>query len=180
LTRRLGVSVTLLLVALALGASASTRAAPTAADARFRCGVKAIDIYFWPRGHGALDAYPFPAYRPAHVAVYEKGRTTRRAFLLFVTEGSRIVTKGCKTAGDRAQTHWDGGPIKVVKKARRIRCSFPTKVQLRAVPVVGGQRFVVAFGHTTRSVAFADIKRRGSTLDYDRRYCRDVAVPGVR
>jgi hypothetical protein len=168
----------LVVVALAAGSLASAR--PSASDARFRCGVKAIDIYFWPQGHGVLSAYPFPAYRPAHVAVYEKGRTTRRAFLLFVTEGSRIVARGCRAAGDKAATRWDGGPIKLVKKARRIRCSFPTKVQLRAVPVVGGQRFVVAFGHTTRSVAFADIKRRRSTLVYDRRYCRDVAVPGVR
>jgi hypothetical protein len=176
--RRLFATVLLVLLALVAGSLASAR--PTAADARFRCGVKAIDIYFWPRGHRFLPAYQFPAYAPAHVEIYKKGVTTKRGFLLFLSAGSRIVARGCRSAGDKVVTHWDGGPIKVVKKARRIRCSFPTKVQLRAVPVLDGQRLVVAFGHTSRSVLFAEIKRRGSIADYDSRYCRDAAVPGVR
>ena len=91
----------------------------------------------------------------------------------------RIVKPGCRSVRDKLATHWDHGPIKVVKKARRIRCSFPTKVQLRAAPFVGGQRLVVAFGATSRSVLFALIKPRGSIADYDRRYCRDTGIPGV-
>jgi hypothetical protein len=178
LTRRSCLIVATVVLALVAGSLASAR--PTTTDARFRCGVKAIDIYFWPRGHAALSAYPFPAYRPAHVTIFKKGTTSKRGFLLFVSAGSRIVAPGCRSVRDKLATRWDGGPINVVKKARRIRCSFPTKVQLRAVPVVGGQRLVVVFGETSRTVLFAGIKPRGSVADYDSRYCRDAVIAGVR
>ncbi len=171
--------MTVLLVVLALVAGSLASARPTASAARFRCGVKAIDIYFWPRGHGVLRRFAFPAYRQAHVEIYKQGIKTRRGFLLFVSAGSQILAPGCRSVGDTVVTHWDGGPITVVKRARRIRCSFPTKVQLRAASFVGGQRLAVAFGHTSRSVLFAQIMGRGSILDYDSRYCRDAAVPGV-
>jgi hypothetical protein len=114
------------------------------------------------------------------VTIYKKGTTNKRGFLVFLSAGSRIVAPGCRSVRDKVVTHWDGGPIKVVKKARRIRCSFPTKVQLRAAPFVGGQRLVAAFGPTSRSVLFAQIKPQGSIADYDSRYCRDGAIPGVR
>jgi len=98
-----------------------------------------------------MPAYEFPAFKPAHEEVYRKGATGQSAFLALVSAGEEIVAKSCKKVSGKG-TKWGGGPIKVVKTTRRIRCSFPRKVELRMAVFPGRHELVAALGHTSRAV----------------------------
>ena len=126
-----------------------------------------------------MPAYEFPAFKPAHEEVYRKGATGQSAFLALVSAGEEIVAKSCKKVSGKG-TKWGGGPIKVVKTTRRIRCSFPRKVERRMAVFPGRHELVAALGHTSRAVLHTDFKERSSVTYYDARYCTDAAVPGVR
>lgn len=173
-------SVLLLFLAPALVAASLAVAGQSASAARIACGTKAIDVYFWPHGHPAMPAYGFPAFKPAHEEIYKRGVPSRSKFLAFISANEQIVAKGCKKIGGHITPRWGGGPIADVKTTRRIRCSFPSTVELRTTVVPDGQTLVVLLGRTAKSVVHTEFTARSSLAYYDKRYCTDGAVPGIR
>jgi hypothetical protein len=122
-----------------------------------------------------VPAYKFTAYPPPHLEVYRRGSPASKNFFVFVSATNFNYANTCDLAVDPQPTSWGGGPKKTISATRRVRCGFPSQVQLKFV--LG--RLNVARGKTEKEVLTATIKKKGSTLTYDSRYCRAAAVPGV-
>jgi hypothetical protein len=163
--------VTVLLPSLAGGSTS---------DVRVNCKASAIDVYFWPHGHPVVPAYKFASYPPAHLEVYRRGSPASKNFFVFLSGTAFNYANTCDLATSPAATTWGGGPKKTVAATRRVRCGFGAVVQLKLIPLGGTSRLAVVRGSSTKEVLTATIKKKGSTLTYDSRYCRAAAVPGVR
>jgi hypothetical protein len=149
-------------------------------DVRVTCKASAIDVYFWPHGHPAVPAYKFTAYPPPHLEVYRRGSPASKNFFVFLSGTAFNYANTCDLATNPAATKWGGGPRKTVAATRRVRCGFGSVVQLKLIPLGGTSKLAVVRGGGPKEVLTATIKRKGSTLTYDARYCRAAAVPGVR
>ena len=167
--------VFLLALALAAIAAVSAGAAPTQ---RIACGVKALDFYFWPKGHPAIPALGFPEYPTPHLEVYTgaaPGRLGQQ--LAYVSASDFRLVAGCPEKGATA-TRWDGGPTKTLRGAtNKLHCVFPKRVELLVDPAAGGVALAVTLGHSSRAAATAFFDQQSARLDYDARYCK--IVPGL-
>lgn len=168
------------LLAAAVLAAWSTGARGQTEDVRVTCKTRGIDVYFWPHGHPAVKVYKFPKLAPPHLEVYRRGSFASRSFFIFVSAASYNYANTCDLATNPLPTRWGGGPQLTITTTRRVRCSFPSVVQLKIVPhgTSGGLR--VLRGKSANELLRARIRSKGSTLTYDKRYCTATPVPGVR
>ena len=165
------------LLALALAAIAAVSAGGAPAQ-RIACGVKALDFYFWPKGHPAIPELGFPEFPTPHLEVYTSaapGRLGRQ--LAYMSASDFRLVEGCPEKGATA-TRWGGGPTKTLRRAtNKLHCTFPRRVELLVEPAAGGIALAVTLGHTASAAATASLDHRGARLDYDPRYCK--IVPGL-
>lgn len=147
---------------------------------RVTCKTRALDVYFWPHGHGYVKAYRFPANKAPNLTVYRRGSVASRAFFVFVSARGFNYANTCDLATNPLATRWSGGPKKTITATRRVRCTFPAIVQLKAIPGSGGAGFRVLRGATRNELLRGRIAKKGSSLVFDRRYCTASRVPGVK
>jgi hypothetical protein len=166
----------LLLAVVAAIAAWVPVAGGAAGSVRVSCGARAIDIYFWPHGHGYVSAYRFPARRAPNITVFQRGSVATKSFLTFLSASSFNYANTCDLATDPRATRWGGGPQKTVTASRRVRCGFPWLAQIKAV---SGGGFRVLRGSSEKELVRGRIARKGSTLVFDSRYCKASAVPRV-
>jgi len=169
-------------LALVLGLAAALAAwAPIAGGrsggVRVTCKTRAIDVYFWPHGHPYVKAYRFPAHRGPNLTVYRRGSVASRAFLVFVSPRGFNYANTCDLATNPLATRSNGGPRKTVTATRRVRCTFPAVVQIKALPPGG---FRVLRGASRFELMRGRIAAKRSSLAFDSRYCKATPVPGVR
>ena len=158
---------------------------PAAADSRsgsvrVACKTRAVDVYFWPRGH-RVRKYGFPANRAPHLQVYRRASVKSKSFLVFLSSGSYNYANSCDLTPNPAATRWGGGRMKTIAVTRRVRCSLASALQIKLLPQGGrsGSGLRVLRGATAREILRARVKPKGSTLSFDSRYCRAARVPGV-
>ena len=128
-----------LVLALVLGLAAAVAAVTPPADGRsgnvrVSCNTRAIDVYFWPHGHPYIKAWKFPAQKAPSLTVYRRGSVKSGAFFFFVSARQFNYANSCDLATNPLPTSWKGGPKTTVTATRRVRCSFPAIVQLKAIP----------------------------------------------
>jgi hypothetical protein len=144
---------------------------------RVTCKTRAIDVYFWPHGHGYVKAYKFPASKAPNLTVYRRGSVATRAFLVFLSARSFNYANTCELATNPLPTRPNGGPRKTITATQRVRCTFPTVVQIKLLPPGG---FRVLRGASPFELMRGRIAAKRSSLAFDRRYCRAAPVPGVK
>ena len=144
---------------------------------RVTCKTRAIDVYFWPHGHPYVKAYRFPANKAPNLTVYRRGSVASRAFFVFLSARGFNYANTCDLATNPLPTSWNGGPRKSVTATRRVRCAFPAIVQIKAIPPGG---FRVLRGASRYELMRGRIAAKGSSLTFDRRYCKATPVPGVK
>lgn len=174
-----------LAVVLGLGLAAAVAAwVPVAVggsgNVRVTCKVRSVDVYFWPHGHRYVKAYRFPAQKAPSVTVYRRGSVASRSFLFFLSTHGFNYANTCDLATSPLPTRWSGGPKTTVTGTRRVRCVFPAIVQIKGIPAGGSSGFRVLRGGSPDELMRGRIAARGSSLTFDRRYCRATLVPGVR
>ncbi len=153
------------LFVLACPVVAATAARAGSAALRVACPAKAFSVEFRPTGSVS-------EHRP-HARVYSK-----RAFFGLVFPKRLSFGPACKSVGDTKKLAWDGGPARTIAKSVTLTCSVPVKTQLRGAPFVGpdgayaGNRLVATLGHTPKIFLRATLKKSGSSLRFDTRYCR--------
>src|SRR5580765_4275782 len=132
------------LLATACLAAWSTGARGQTEDVRVTCNSRGIDVYFWPHGHPFVKAYKFLKFGPPHLEVYRRGSVQTKSFFLFVSATNYNYANTCELATNPLPTRWGGGPKATISATRRVRCSFPSVVQLKIVPhgTTGGLRVV--------------------------------------
>ncbi|HSS79715.1 MAG TPA: hypothetical protein VLK24_00830 [Gaiellaceae bacterium] len=169
-------------LALVLGLAAVVAAwAPIAggrpSNVRVTCKTRALDVYFWPHGHPYVKAYRFPASKAPNLTVYRRGSVASRAFFVFVSARGFNYANTCELATNPLSTSWGGGPRKSITATRRVRCTFPAVVQIKVIPPGG---FRVLRGASPNELMRGRIAAKGSSLTFDRRYCKATPVPGVK
>ena len=176
---------TALVLALGLLAVAAALAAPVAdgglGNVRVTCDTRSIDVYFWPHGHSYVKAYRFPARKGPSLTVYRRGSAASRSFLFFLAPRAFNYANTCKLATNPLPTSWKGGGKTTITATRRVRCTFPVVVQLKALPQGGsaGAGFRVLRGASANELMRGRIAATGSSLTFDRRYCKATPIPGV-
>jgi len=175
------VGLVLLLGLTAAVATCAPSADGRAGNVRVDCKTRAVDVYFWPHGHGYVAAYKFPARKGPSVTVYRHAKVATSAFVFFLSSTAFNYTNTCDLATNPLGTSWGGGPKVTITATRRVRCVFPARVQLKALPQGGtaGSGFRVLAGGSTRELVRGHIAARGSSLTFDKRYCTAAPVPGV-
>ena len=163
------------ILGIAILAALPSLAGGSTSDVRVTCKTGAIDVYFWPHGHPVVPAYKFTKFPPPHLEVYRAGSPATKNFFVFLSATSFNYANTCDLATDPKPTTWGGGPKKTVSATRRVRCKFPTAVELRFI--LG--RLAVVRGKTEKELLTATLKAKGSSLTYDSRYCSATRVPGV-
>jgi hypothetical protein len=143
----------LLLAALLAGVTASAAlGAPRGANDRIACeDVKAVDLLFWPHGHGVIPVFgPNSAFPTPHMEIYRAGVTANSGFLGFVGTTSWNLSPGCRT------------------------------VELKTSQLsTGGSRLQITVGHTGAAVVDASIRDTGSRIIYRTKFCKRIALlPG--
>ena len=173
-------------LALVLGLAAAVAAWTPIADGgsgnvRVTCKTRAIDVYFWPHGHGYVKAYRFPANKAPSLTVYRRGSVASRSFLVFLSGRGFNYANSCDLATNPLPTRWKGGSRTSVTATRRVRCAFPAIVQIKVLPQGGsaGAGFRILRGASPDELMRGRIAPKGSTLTFDRRYCKATLVPGV-
>jgi hypothetical protein len=172
-----------LLAALAVGLAASAAVgAPRSARDRIACeDVKAIDILFWPHGHGVIPVFgPNSNFPAPHMEIYRAGVTANSGFLGFVGASSWTLSPGCRTVEEEPFVRWGGGRKRIASKTARVRCRFTRTVELKTSQLsTGGSRLQITVRHTGASVVEAAIRDTGSRLIYRTRFCKKIALlPG--
>jgi hypothetical protein len=176
--RRLLLAFLIGTAALATGVSL----AGTGAESnRVACRAKAIDIYFWPKGHPAIPSLGFPAFRSPHVEVYRAGRVAGTAQLAYLSAKGAAFAKSCKNVGDTA-TRWASAKKRLTSAQVRIRCRLAQPMELAASALadnngqINGEKMVVIRGHTPATFALIQVTQTGSQLEYVRSVCTPVAI----
>ena len=165
------------LVALAMyPAAAESRSG----SVRVTCKTRAVDVYFWPRGH-RVKKYGLPANKAPHLQVYRRGRVASKSFLVFLSSGSYNYANSCDLTPSPAATRWGGGPMKTIAATRRVRCSLGSALQIKILPQGGrnGSGLRILRGSSAKEILRTRIKPKGSTLAFDSRYCKAARIPGV-
>jgi hypothetical protein len=172
-------------LAAALAALVAVAAHPPSAgtatgSVRVACQGRAFDVYFWPHGHG-VRKYGFAARKTPHLQIYKRGSVASRSFLIFLLPASYNYASSCDNTPNPAPTTWGGGPRKTISATRRVRCGFPSGVQIKLLPQGGrnGSGLRILRGGSAKELLRAQIKAKGSTLTFDSRYCKAARVPGV-
>lgn len=174
-------------LALLLGLAATVAAWTPLADGgsgnvRVSCNTRAIDVYFWPHGHPYVKAWRFPAQKAPSLTVYRRGSVASGAFFFFVSAREFNYANSCDLATNPLPTSWKGGRKTRVTATRRVRCSFPAIVQLKAIQKGGtaGAGFRVLRGASANELMSGRIAAKGSSLTFDGRYCNATPVQGIR
>ena len=151
-------------------------------NVRVTCKTRSIDVYFWPHGHPYVRAYRFPANRAPTLTVYRRGSVAGRSFLFFLSARGFNYANSCDLATNPLPTQWNGGSRKSITTTRRVRCTFPAIVQVKALPQGGsaGAGFRVLRGASRDELMRGRIARKGSSLTFNTRYCKATPIPGVR
>jgi hypothetical protein len=153
------------LIAIVYPIVAATAARVGASALRVACPARAFSVDFRPRG--SLDEHH------PHAKVYSK-----RAFLGLVFPKRLSFGPACKAVGDTKKLAWDGGRARSTVKSVSLKCLVPVRPQLRGAPFIGadgayaGNRLVATLGHTSRVFLRATMKKSGSSLRFDTRYCK--------
>jgi hypothetical protein len=156
-------------------------AGSTSGSVRVTCKTRAVDVYFWPHGHRVKKLGLAPRKAP-HLQVYARGSLASKSFLIFLSAGSYNYANTCDLTPNPAPTSWGGGPKKTIVATRRVRCRFPSGVQIKLLPQGGrsGSGLRILRGGSGKELLRAQIKARRSTLAFDSRYCKAARVPGVK
>jgi hypothetical protein len=176
LAKRIVPVIALLACAFAAPALASHQAGPQRVD----CNLKAFDIYFWPHGHPAVPSLGFPAFAPTHLELYVKGSVAGNATKSVVTTTGGGFAKTCK-AVVAAPLAPPAATLKTVTKTRRIRCTFPSKVELQLLKASGafGYRLVVNPLKAKTTLVSVLLKGSSSSARFSGKYCKATPIPGV-
>ena len=167
-------------------AGAAAWGAAAADRERLACGARTIDVYFWPRGHGALLSVGFPAFRRPHVEVYRAGDTSdRTGFLAFMSSTETSLGRSCsRVRNTRRKPGWAGGPSVSTARPRRVRCTLPRPAELVLAERITEKGFFAGFqlditlGHTRRTVVSVQVNRGPShALRYAKSACRKLQLP---
>jgi hypothetical protein len=160
----------------ALPALASRQSAPQRVD----CGLKAFDIYFWPHGHPAVPSLGFPAFAPTHLELYVKGSVANNATKSVVTTTGGGFAKTCKRVA-AAPLSPPAASLKRVTKTRRIRCTFPAKVELQLLPAGGafGYKLVANPLRGKTTLVSVLLKGTASAARFSGKYCKATPIAGV-
>lgn len=157
-----------------LGAALAAVALPFAAGAvaqagqpalRVACPARAFSVDFRPRG-SATERRPY-------AKLYSK-----RAFFGQVFPKQLSFGRACTAVGDTRKLAWDGGRARSIAKSGTVRCLVPVKPQLQGAPFVGsngtyaGNLLVATLGHSKSVFLRATMKKAGSKLRFDTRYCK--------
>ena len=171
----------LVLVVTAVVAASTQIASGGSGNVRVTCKTRAIDVYFWPHGHPYVKAYKFPAYKAPSLTVYRRGSVATRAFFFFLSTRAFNYANTCNLATNPLSTTWKGSRRTTVKSTRRVRCTFPAVVQIKAIPTGGsvGAGFRVLRGASRDELMRGRIAAKNSSLTFDNRYCKATPVPGV-
>ena len=168
-------------VLAALTASAAL-AAPRSANDRIACeDVKAVDLLFWPKGHGVIPVFgPNSAFPTPHMEIYRAGVTANSGFLGFVGTTSWNLSPGCRTVDEEPFVKWGGGKKRIATATARIRCRFVRTVELKTSQLsTGGSRLQITVGHAAAAVVDVSIRDAGSRLIYRTKFCKRIALlPG--
>ena len=150
-------------------------------NVRVACKTRSIDVYFWPHGHPYVKAYGFRASKAPNLTVYRLGSVASRSFFFFLSARSFNYANTCDLATNPLPTRWNGGSRTSVTATRRVRCTFPSIVQIKALPEGGsaGSGFRVLRGASPDELMRGRIMPRGSSLTFNSRYCTATPVPGV-
>jgi len=169
-------------LAALVAVAAHPRAGGTATGSvRVSCSSRAVDVYFWPHGH-RVKKYGFVARKAPHLQIYKRGSVASRSFLIFLSGASYNYASSCDVTPNPAPTAWGGGPKTTIVATRRVRCSFPSNVQVKMLPQGGrsGSGLRILRGGSAKELLRARIKATGSSLAFDSRYCKAARVPGVK
>jgi hypothetical protein len=168
------------LLALVVGLTASAAlGAPRRANDRIACeDVKAVDLLFWPHGHGVIPVFgPSSSFPAPHMEVYRAGVTANSGFIGFVGTDKWSLAKGCRTVDEEPFVRWGGGKKAIATKTARIRCRFPGTVELKTSQLVnGGSRLQITVRHTGAAVVDAAIRNTRSQVTYRTKFCKKVAL----
>lgn len=168
------------LLALVVGLTASVAlGAPRSANDRIACeDVKAVDLLFWPHGHGVIPAFgPSSSFPAPHMEIYRAGVTASSGFLGFVGTDKWSLSPGCRTVDEQPFVRWGGGKKRIAKATARIRCRFAGTVELKTSQLAtGGSRLQITVRHTAAAVVDAAIRDTGSRLIYRTKLCKKVAL----
>ena len=173
----------LLLAALLVGVTASAAVgAPRGVNDRIACEeVKAVDLLFWPHGHGVIPVFgPNSTFPTPHMEIYRAGVTANSGFLGFVGPTSWNLSPGCRTVDEEPFVKWGGGKKRIATATARIRCRFARTVELKTSQLsTGGSRLQITVRHTATAVVDASIRDTGSRLIYRTKFCKRIALlPG--
>ena len=166
----MGSSTRVVLLGIALSAVAFPIVAATAARVgssalRVTCPARAFSVDFRPKG-SVSEHHP-------HAKIY-----SHRAFLGLVFPKRLSFGSACKSVGDTKKLAWDGGPARTTARSVTVKCLVPVRPQLRGAPFLGadgtyaGNRLVATLGHTPMVFLRATMKKSGSSLRFDTRYCK--------
>jgi hypothetical protein len=160
-----GVLVGLALFAVAFPLAAATAARLGSSALRVACPARVFSVEFRPKGSVS-------EHRP-HAKVY-----SQRAFFGLVYPKQLSFGPACKAVGDTKKLAWDGGRARTIARSVTLKCRVPARPQLRGAPFVGangtyaGNRLVATLGHTSKIFLRATMKKSGSSLRFDTRYCK--------
>jgi hypothetical protein len=162
-TRVVLLGIALLAVSCPIVAATAARMGSSAL--RVACPARAFSVDFRPKGNVG-------EHRP-HARFYSK-----RAFFGLVFPKRLSFGPACKAVGDTKKLAWDGGRARTIARSVTLKCLVPVRPQLRGAPFVGadgiyaGNKLVATLGHTPKIFLRATMKKTGSSLRFDTRYCK--------
>jgi hypothetical protein len=163
------------LTAVALAALAAAAPAP-AATSRVNCSKKDVTVLFWPHGHQAIPSLGFPEFLLPHLEVYKTASSypTANELAVVQADGGTGVSPSCAPAGERKARRFDGKPRRTANAtALRCRSKKASRLELVGDP---GKSGTLRVWYGRKLGAVAELVASGSTLSFDRGYCKPVAL----
>jgi hypothetical protein len=153
----------------AVTAGAALSATPQ--ERGYKCGVRSVDVYFWPHGHGAIPKLGFQVYPAPHAEIYKAHSVKNSDFLGFVSAAGTSVN--CKPSNSRF-TFREPKAIKTGRQAK-LRCKLPQEAELYTI---FGQLVIVSGSGNNVGVVKMTFTYGGGAprLVYLKKYCKPIGL----
>ena len=158
-----------LATALAVAGQASS-----ATHAKVGCQHRAVDVLFWPEGHGEIESVGFPSFHAPHAELYRSGPPYSDARAIAgVLPGSGTFEEPCSPTAVRTPARV--GKARTIRGAATVTCSAPRALLFHRVDADARTtlRIYVAGDLLLRMT----IAREGSSLAFDQLACVRSAPP---
>ena len=154
-------------------------AAPAAAGAKVpesvSCASESATALFWPKGHKTVPGVGFPSIKTPHLEVYKPGAGYRSPDFLLYADSSRFIDPSRSCGIGRAKATGGVRSAKTTSVTKAVTCSAPSAISYEVTRAGTG---VTVVAHAGPDVYFrATLKRKGSTLTYNRQACKVTATP---